>query len=338
MIAGVVAAFLVVVLAGGGFLANASLSSTYNPSKAVSEYFAAQARGDGAYMWANANYLKGDGAQDTLFDRSAVAAMAAVKENQAITGVSVTSTTQLDSSTDRVAVSMSWNGNQVSETYTVHKDTARTHFFFYNDWKLDIPASTVAATLPNQPGTVSVDGILVTGDSASISVIQGYHTITMNPTPFYDADNESVNALDQPASVAFKSDLSASAKAAAAESVRTSFQPASISCDPNASARCPYHLYKVPAGYYEALQMPGGEVDASSSWQFTFTGDPTTGMKLVVAAGTSPQIAASGTCAETLTVDGSKKYNYTGTWTGTLTWSNGSFGYDGTFGCDDSKA
>jgi hypothetical protein len=337
MIVGIVAAFLIVVLAAGAFLANASLSSTYSPGRAVSDYFAAQSRGDSGYMWANANYLKGDGAQDTLFDRSAVAAMAGVKENQAVSGVSVTSTTQLDSSTDKVAVSMKWNGNQVSETYTVHKDTSRAHFVFYNDWKIDIPASTVSVTVPNQGGAVSVDGIAVSSSTSSIAVIQGYHTVTMQKTDFYDVDNESVNALDPSASVAFKSTVSSSATAAAADVIRTSFQPANITCDAGKNFDCPDHKYSVPAGYYETLPLPGGDVRADKSWVFTLTGDPTTGMKLVVGT-TTGEIDASGTCAITLTVDGSKTYNYTGSWKGTLTWSNGGFGYDGTFSCDDAKA
>ncbi len=337
MIVGIVAAFLVVVLAAGAFLANASLSSTYSPGKAVTDYFAAQARGDSGYMWANANYLKGDGAQDTLFDKSAVAAMAGVKENQAVSGVSVTSTTQLDSSTDKVAVSMTWNGNHVSETYTVHKDTTRTHFVFYSEWKLDIPASTISVTLPNQGGAISVDGINVSGSSSSISVIQGYHTVSMQQTDFYDSDDESVNALDQSASVAFKSTLSTSATSAAADAIRTSFLPANITCDASKNFDCPNHKYSPPAGYYEILPMPGGDVRANTSWVLTLTGDPTTGMTLVVGTAKGV-IAASGTCTSTLTVDGSKKYNYTGSWKGTLTWANGGFGYDGTFSCDDAKA
>jgi len=295
MIVGIVAAFLVVVLAAGAFVANASLSSTYSPGKAVTDYFGAQARGDGGYMWANANYLKGDGAQDSLFDKSAVAAMAGVKENQAVSGVSVTSTTQLDSSTDKVTVSMIWNGNQVSETYTVHKDTSRSHFIFYNDWKIDIPSSTVSVTLPNQGGAVAVDGISVSSSSSSIAVIQGYHTVTMQQTDFYDADNESVNALDQSASVTFKSTLSSSAMSAAQDAIKTSFQPSHITCDISKNFDCPNHKYSPQAGYYEVLPMPGGDVRANSSWILTLTGDPTAGMKLVVGT-TTGQIDASGTC------------------------------------------
>ncbi len=336
MIVGIVAAVLVVVLAAGAFLANASLSSTYSPGKAVSDYFAAQTRGDSAYMWANANYIKGDGAQDSLFDESAVAAMVAVKENQAISGVTVTSTTQLDSTTDKVAVSMTWNSNQVSETYTVHKDRSRAHFVFYNDWKIDIPSSTISLTLPNQAGAISVDGIAVSSTS-SVSVIQGYHAVTMAQSDFYDADDESVNAIDPAASATFKSAMSSAAVSAAAGAIKISFQPANITCDPNKYFDCPNHRYSPPAGEYDLLPMPGGDVRANSSWVLTLTGDPTKDMKLVVGT-TKGEIAASGTCSSTLTVDGSRKYNYTGTWTGTLKWTGSDFGYDGTFSCDDSKA
>src|SRR5262249_35112746 len=124
LIVGVIAVFLILVLAVGGFLVNASLSSTYNPGKAVQAYFAAESRGDAGYMVANANYLKGDNGTDEFFGKSAVTAMVGQKENKAVSGVSVSSTQQLDSTTSKVTVSMSWNSNSVSETYTVHKDTS----------------------------------------------------------------------------------------------------------------------------------------------------------------------------------------------------------------------
>jgi len=339
MIVGIVAAFLVVVLAAGAFLANASLSSTYSPGKAVTDYFAAQARGDSGYMWANANYLKGDGAQETLFNSAAVAAMAGVRENQAVSGVSVTSTTQLDSATDKVAVSLSWNGNQVSETYTLHKDTTRTHFVFYSNWKIDIPASTIAVTLPNQAGAVSVDGIPVSG--TSVSVIQGYHKVTMDQTPLYDVDDESINALGPLATVAFKSTLSPTAMSGAQDAIKTTFAQAAdwAGCDVNQYIDCPYHTYKTPAGYAGFnLTTAAGTISGTTKWVFVFSGDPTAGMQLTVTS-TTNKVTASGICHMTLTVDGSKKYEFSGAWTGTLTWNAGanSFDTDLNADCDHTK-
>ena len=337
LVVGIVAAFLVVVLAGGGFLANASFSTTYSAGKAVSAYFAAQSRGDADYMVANANYLKGDSGTDPFFNSAAVAAMAGEKENQAVTGVNVTSTQQLDSSTDKVAVSMSWNGSQVTQTYTVHKDTTRTHFIFYNDWKLDIPASSVSITLPNQPGAVTIDGISVPSGSSSVAVIQGFHTVTMQQTTFYDAANQTANAVGGAASVAFTGSLNSNANAQAAASVKAAFADNSW-CDPGVHTYCPGHTYHPQSGYYEIFTLPNGKkVNAYSSWIYTYTGDASSGMKLSVSS-TANEVEASGTCGEKLVLDGKQTVNLSGTWSGTLTWNNGAFDYDILLDCRSSVA
>ena len=57
----------------------------------------------------------------------------------------------------------------------------------------------------------------------------------------------------------------------------------------------------------------------------TDASDPTADMRLVVTDVTG-QITASGTCAVTLTVDGSHTYKFKGTWTATFTWNGASFG------------
>ena len=337
LIVGIIAVFLVLVLGVGGFLANSSLSSTYSPSSAVRGYFAAQSRGDVTYMLANANYLKGDNGTDAFFGKAALTDMVSLQENRSVSNVSVTSITQLDSSTSKVSASLTWNGSQVSQTYTVHKDTSRTHFLFYNDWKLDIPASAITITLPNQAGGIQVDGIDVPSGSTSVSVIQGFHKVSMLKSDFYDQDDESVNAIDSSASVAFKGTLSSTAMSAAADSVKAAFKPANITCDTNKYVDCPGHVYKPKPGFFEGLQMPGGEVDAYTQWIFNITGDPSSGMQLTVTT-EAGKVSANGTCSSQLVVDGSKKYNYTGTWTGTLTFHGGVFDSKVDFSCDDNKA
>jgi hypothetical protein len=337
LVVGIVAAFLVVVLAAGGILANASFSTTYSAGKAVSAYFAAQARGDAAYMVANANYLKGDSGTDPFFNRTAVAAMAGEKENQAVTGVNVTSTQQLDSATDKVSVSMSWNGTQVSQTYTVHKDTTRTHFIFYNDWKLDVPANTVSFTLPNQPGAVTIDGIAVPAGLNSETVIQGFHTVTMQQTTFYDATSQTAGAVSGAANVVLTGTLNSNATAQATTSVKAAFADTSW-CDPAAHTYCPGHTYHPQSGYYEIFTLPNGQkVNANSSWIYSYVGDASAGMKLAVSS-TANEVTASGTCAEKLVLDGKQTVNLTGTWSGTLTWNNGSFDYDILLDCRSSLA
>jgi hypothetical protein len=65
-------------------------------------------------------------------------------------------------------------------------------------------------------------------------------------------------------------------------------------------------------------------------------GDPTTNMKLAVSTD-SGKIDASGVCAMQMTVDGTKKYNFVGGWTGTLTWTNGAFDSDVSLDCDSAR-
>ena len=70
---------------------------------------------------------------------------------------------------------------------------------------------------------------------------------------------------------------------------------------------------------------------------FTINGDPTTGMKLVVMPQAN-KLTATGTCAATLTVDGSWTYSFTGTWSANLTWAGASFVAAVTYDCLQAKA
>jgi len=333
LIVGIVAVFLILVLGGGAVLANASLSSTYSPRRAVTDYFAAQARGDVNGMMSNATFVPA-GTSDLLFSKDAVAGMMGTAANQAITNVSVVSTQDLDSSTSKITVSMTWNDNQRTQTYTVRKDTGRVHDLFYYSWRVDIPSTSITVTLPNQAGAVQIDGISVS-DPSSIAVIEGYHQVTMLNTDLYDETSQTPNAVDGTAAITFPSKMRAVAQAAAASAVKAAF--GNVTCDAVKYGNCPNHAYTVQAGFSEVLAWPGGDITANSSWSIAFTGDPTSGMTLVITKDAG-KVTASGTCTMTLTVDGSRKYNFKGTWSGTLTWANGGFGSDITESCDSARA
>jgi hypothetical protein len=333
LIGAVVAVLLILVLGGGAVLANASLSSTYSPKAAVSDFFAAQARGDVNGMWSNATFMSGGGS-DNLFSKDAVTAMMATDKNKAISNVSVTSTQDLDSSTSKVSVSMAWSGTQITHTYTVTKDTTRVHDLFYYSWRVVIPAQAITVTLPNQPGDVQVDGISVASPS-SVQVIQGYHTVKMLATDIYDEVSETANASDGGANASFTSQVGQGAFKAASDSVNKAF--ANETCDASKYFDCPNHKYTVPAGYYDTLPAAGGDIRANSSWTIVFNGDPTTGMKLIVTTDAG-KVTASGTCAMTLTVDGNRTYQFTGSWTGTLTFSSAGVASDIVENCDSTKA
>src|SRR5262249_35063148 len=158
-----------VLLGGGAALANASLSTTYGASRAVTDYFAAMSRGDVSYMLANANYPKGAGGPS---------AMMALDQNRAISDVKVIATSDLDSNTSKVSVSLTWAGKSTSETYIVHKDPSRKHYVLYSSWRIDIPSSTISVSLPPQGGSIGIDGVYDQSTSA-IQAIQGYHAVSM---------------------------------------------------------------------------------------------------------------------------------------------------------------
>src|SRR5258706_5389911 len=327
LVGGIIATLLVLGLGGGGLVANASLSATYSPGRAVTEYLAAQSRGDARYMLANANYLKGDTGADQLFGKDALTSMMALPDNREISNVKVTRVLEVDSTTSNVTVSMTWAGHDRAQTYTVQRDKSRSHYALYNSWLVDIPASTISVALPVQPGSLAVDGVYAPA-GAVISVIQGVHTVTMHRTPFYDELNQTADAVDGTATVTFNATLTADAVAAAADSIRDSFRPVNIACDPATAPDCVGHVYKVPANWFYVIPMAGRLVIAYKSLVFTQTGDPTAGMKLVV--DTEPgKIQATGVCSMQMVVDGSKTYRYKGTWKETLTWSNGGFSCSG---------
>src|SRR5713226_824984 len=75
----------------GGYFANVSLSSTYSPERAVTDYFGAQKRGDVARMTSNATFLRGDGSFDDLFGQDALRAMMGVRQNLDVQAVRVKS-------------------------------------------------------------------------------------------------------------------------------------------------------------------------------------------------------------------------------------------------------
>ncbi|HET7467632.1 MAG TPA: hypothetical protein VFL29_13310 [Candidatus Dormibacteraeota bacterium] len=335
IIAGVVAVVLLAFVGGAAF-ANASLSSTYSPQRAVSDYLSAMGRGDVSGMMTNATFLHGDGAYSQFFQRDAVAAMLGTPQNKQISSVRIGAVSSVDDSTSSVNVSLSWGGTSRTLTYKVRKDPASRHYLFYDSWRVQVPFATLNLNLPNQSGVVTVDGIaLQTATSGKAEVIQGFHNVTMQPTDFYDASTLTVDGVDSSPAVSFSPSLGATASAAALAAVKASF--ANIACDPNATFDCPNHRYTVPAGFYDTLPAAGGDIRADSWWSLSFRGDPTAGMKLTVAA-TPGQVDAAGVCGMTLTVDGTRTYQFSGVWTGTLTWARGAFASHVAEACDMARS
>ncbi len=333
LIIGIVAVVVLAALGGGGALANASLSSTYNAQRSVSDYFSAMSRGDATGMMSNATFLSGDSTYSQFFTKDAVKAM--LSFDQGIKNVQVGAASAIDDSTDSVSVSLSWGGTARNLTYKVRKDSSRVHYLFYPSWLVQVPFITISLSLPNQGGRVQVDGLSVPADATTTEAIQGIHSVSMAGTDFYDASSRIADGVDSSPVVQFPTDFNASARAAAVATVKAAF--GNVTCDVAKYFDCPNHRYNVPAGYYDTLAFPGGDIRADSWWSLAFAGDPTTSMKLTASI-TAGKVDASGTCGMTLTVDGSRTYNFVGVWTGALTWVTGAFNSDVTVNCDTTRA
>jgi len=339
LIIGLIVVLLIGAVGTGAVLANASLSSTYSAEKTVADYFAAQREGNASYMMANANYLRGDGSYGQYFDAGGLNAMLAIPQNTAISDIRVASTTIVDSNTRTVNVTMTWAGRHVVRAYTVHRDLARVQWIFYNSWRIDIPFAAITVTLPNQPGGIAVDGLtLPQGALKEIQVIQGFHKVTMDSTDLYDSTSKDADTIDGGAAVVFPGTISATATAAAKATIKKAFNTCDAATD--AIKGCLGHTYYAPNQadtIYFFNTLPGyAEVDYTR-YVFSLTSDPTTNMKLVVGTETG-KVDAGGACAFTLTVDGTQKYTFKGTWAATLTMSGGSFGYNLNYDCLKSKA
>jgi hypothetical protein len=313
----------VLILAGGGVAGNAVLSSTYSPDRAVIDYFAAQSRGDVSGMMANAAFKAGSEPQ--FFSRAAVTAMMSVPQNKDVHDTKIVASSSVDSSTQSIAVTMTWAGKPHLQTYTVLKDNSQTHALIYHSWHVVIPFVTVHVNLPNQPGYMQVDGISSTRAGAtSIQVVQGYHQLTMSASLLYDATSQTVDGVDEEPTATFAPSVSAAAMSDVADAIKISF----THCDFTKYDGCADHTYSAPNdGYLYYLDVPGYGKVFYSTYRITNVGDPTVGMKVSVLTGAG-MLNASGVCKETMTIDGTKQFSLAGSWTAALTWHEASLTFD----------
>src|SRR5713226_6679089 len=310
----------ILVLAAGGVGGNALLSSIYSPERAVTDYFAAQSRGDAGRMVANAIFQPG--LNPELFTRSAIQSMMNVRQNSDLRNIKVASSQPIDLSTQSVAVSMTWADKPHSETYTVRRDNSQARLFFYHAWRIVIPSVTIHISLPNQPGLVEVDGITPSASDVSfVQVVEGYHKMTMTATFAYDTTSQVVDTADGSRTANFAPSVSSTVAAEAGTAIRFAF----TNCDASQYTGCFGHTYSAPNdGQRWFWSLPGYGQVFWTTYRITLLGDPTSGMTLDVPtdAGT---LHASGTCTVTYTIDGNKDYYLAGTWTAMLTWANSSF-------------
>jgi hypothetical protein len=314
-----------------------TLVAQYSPQRAVANYFNAQARGDGDTMMSNAILLRGDGSHDRFFDSNALKAMLAIDQNRQLSQVKILSADEVDQTTSDVQVSLVWGGTARTKTYRVLLDPSRTHYQFYHPWRIQIPYVTVHVTLPKQPGALRIDELDAPPAETGIQLIEGYHSVALGATDFYDPASQVVAGFDSDVSATFEGKLTSLAVASAKAAVNRSFVlcPSGSDCLGRT-----YYVHQKP-GYITTEywnNLPGyKEIDASNMWKWSLSGDPTAGIVLMV-ANEANIVNTSGSCGMTLTVDGSKKYRFKGTWTAKLTWTSSGFVADLIDDCIQAKA
>jgi hypothetical protein len=323
----------ILVLGGGGVAAYELRSSLYSPERAVTDYFAAQGRGDVSGMMANATFLVGSNPE--FFNQSAIASMMQLPQNRDIHDVKVVSSQVIDATVQSVSVSMIWAGQHRSQTYTVRKDNSRFRDFVFRSWRIVIPFVTIHITLPNQPGPIQVDGITpATSDVSTVQAVDGYHRVTMSANDFYERATQVVDGVDSPPTAEFALAVSSGAVAMAAAAVKLAFP----TCDAAAYTGCLNHTYSAPNdGRLWFFDLPGYGRVFWTTYRVTLVGDPTSDMKLVVPPDAG-KLNASGTCTVTVTFDGQRNYNLAGSWTATLTLDSGRFVADLASDCWANKA
>jgi hypothetical protein len=328
------AGLLEILVLGGGSLAAYELrSSMYSPERAVTDYFAAQSRGDVSGMMENATFQQGSNRE--LFSQGAIAAMMQLPQNKDVHDVKVVSSQAIDATAQSVSVWMIWGGQHRSQTYTVRKDNSRFRDFAFRYWRIVIPLVTIHITLPNQPGPIQVDGIAPkTSDVSRVQAVDGYHRVTMSANEFYDRASQVVDGVDSPPTTEFAPAVSSGAVALAAAAVKQAFP----NCDPAVSRGCLNHTYSaLNDGRKWYIDLPGYGRVFWTTYRVILVGDPTSDLKLVVPPDAG-KVNASGTCTVTVTFDGTRSYNLAGPWTATLTLDNGRFIADLASDCWATKA
>jgi hypothetical protein len=142
----------------------------------------------------------------------------------------------------------------------------------------------------------------------------------MDSNDLYDRISLDADVIDGDASLALPSAISQTGLALAAKHVNEAF----LACDAKKWNDCPNHLYHAPnrPGWTYFWTLPGYPRIVYTTYKFTLTSAATLNPNLVV-SNDSPKVSISGGCRFTLTVNGSQRYFFKGTWTGTLDVTDG---------------
>jgi hypothetical protein len=181
----------VVTLVGNNLLAR-----QYTPDGSVRQYLAALQSGDTAKAW-DAIQVTSPMAPPaaTITDRPALqAALAAGKPD--IKNFTVTSTSQLDSTTTAVEVTYDSSSGSKQAKFLVRR-SGETHFGIYPVWHLVITPTVLQITLPKGSNGVSIDGktIALPEGKSTVAVLPVVHKVQFAATTILAAQTVSVDAF-----------------------------------------------------------------------------------------------------------------------------------------------
>jgi hypothetical protein len=330
----VIALVAVLVLTAAGLLVlNAVLTSTYSPESAVRDYFAAQKRADAAAMWANARFVHPDGAYGAFFDKTALADMMKVKANANVRDLRIGRFETVDSSSKAVTISMTWDGQKISQPFRVRQDSGDVHWLLYPSWKIDIPSRVVRLGLPYQAAPISLDGISAPQSSQNVfDTIMGFHKVMMDASSLLKGQQVLVDARQEPASATIPGTLQDARLADIRKGIHDSLE----ACDPARYQDCVNHTYSAPnRNYVWIFTVPGAGDVSWTTYRYTDRGDPGADVSVTIDAADG-LVDVQGTCAETLTIDGTRTFALKGDYGGTMRWDGNAFTAD-TLGFDCAR-
>lgn len=204
---------VLLVIALGAIGANALVGANHTPEKTAVAYFSAEQSGDAATMWEKGIFEKKAGifgllgsSSTELLSQDALTGMMKLSQNRDISAIAVKSVDSVTDTTAMVTLTFRRAGSAVTQTVDLRKDSSQKALGIYPVWRVVAPVSSLSIDGGKGLSAVSVDGVSValSGGSASVDVIAGYHAVDTAESGILSAESQAVDATGDQASVTFK--------------------------------------------------------------------------------------------------------------------------------------
>lgn len=257
--------FVAIALAAS-LIGNNMLARQYTPDGAVRQYLAALQAGDAGKAWDAIQVTTPTApVAATITDRAALqAALAAGKPD--IQHFSVTSTSQLDSTTTAVEVTYDSSSGSKQAKFLVRR-SGETHFGIYPVWHLVVMPTILQITLPNGSDGLSIDGkaIALPDGKSTVAVLPVVHKVQFTGTDILAAQTVSVDAFGSLAqSIPFRPTMTAGGLAKTKAGVAAYFANCSKQTGLSPTA-CPQSVtnFWVGSGQWQLVGDPTQDMSVS---------------------------------------------------------------------------